>query len=113
MKKVLSSIVISGKGKGKKLGFPTVNILLEEEMESGVYSGKVFVDGIEYKAGIYINRDEKILEAHLLDFSRNLRGKEIEIEIGKRIRDVRKFDSDEDLKAQIKKDIEAIKISNF
>lgn len=111
MKKVLSSIVISGKGKGKKLGFPTVNILLEEEMESGVYSGKVFVDGMEHKVGIYISRDEKILEAHLLDFSENLRGKEIEIEIGKKIREVRRFSSDEKLKKQILKDLSIIRNS--
>ena len=49
-----------------------------------------------------------MLEAHLIGFSGDLCGKEIEVEIGEKIREVRKFGNDEELKVQIRKDINSI-----
>lgn len=105
---IISEKVVRGKGKGKKLGFPTVNIKLNKKIESGVYAGKVSYDGKEYKAGIFVGKDKKILEAHLIGFSGDLYGKKIEVEIQERIREAKKFGSDEELKRQIKKDIEHV-----
>lgn len=104
----ISGKVIRGKRKGKELGFPTVNIELSEKIESGVYAGIVTADGKEYKAGIFVDPEETSLEAHLVGFSGNLYGEEIEIKLGNKIREVIKFESDEKLKEQIKKDIETI-----
>jgi FAD synthase len=125
----ISGKVVEGKRKGRELGFPTANIELKDKAESGVYAGKVITRELntrecranekrigannklganEYKAGIFVSPDGKLLEAHLVGFSEDLYGKEIEVELVKKIRDVMKFESDEELKDQIKKDIESI-----
>ncbi|PIU77856.1 MAG: FMN adenylyltransferase [Candidatus Moranbacteria bacterium CG_4_10_14_3_um_filter_44_15] len=108
MKTSISGKVIQGRGKGKKLGFPTINIELNEKIGSGVYAGKVNIDNKEYKAGVFINNRGTLLGAHIIGFSGDLYGEEIEIEIGEKIREVMKFDSDQDLRQQIKSDIEKI-----
>lgn len=109
MNTIISGKVVRGKSKGKKLGFPTVNIKLAEKIESGVYAGSVKVGDKNYKAGIFVNNGGTLLEAHIIGFSGDLYGKEIEVEIGKKTRDVKKFKNDEELKEQISKDIEFIK----
>jgi GxxExxY protein len=100
---IVSGIVIKGKGKGGRLGFPTANIKLEKNLASGVYSGKVYFQDKKYQAGIFIK--ENILEAYILDFSGDLYGAEIKVELGEMIREARKFNSDEELTKQIREDI--------
>lgn len=109
MAKIISGKVVQGKGKGKKLGFPTANIELENEIESGIYAGVVVANGKKYRVGIFVGKDAKLLEAHLIGFSGDLYGKEIEVEIGEKIRGVMKFGNDEELKKQIRKDSEVIR----
>ncbi len=107
---IISGEVVRGRGKGKRLGFPTVNLKLENSMKvkSGVYAGTVEVDDEKYKAGIFVSRDKKRLEAHILDFDGDLLNKEIGVEIGEKIREVMKFDNDKDLVEQIKEDVGVI-----
>ena len=104
----ISGKIIRGKKRGRKLGFPTVNIELNDKIECGVYAGSVKVGAKNYKAGIFVSPDEKLLEVHIIGFSGDLYGKEIEVEIIRRIRDVMKFESEEALKKQIERDIELI-----
>jgi riboflavin kinase/FMN adenylyltransferase len=49
------------------------------------------------------------IEAHLLDFTGDLYGQELEIEIGEKLRDERKFGSLEELKTQIARDVAVAK----
>ena len=106
----IRGIVIQGEKKGKKLGFPTANIIFSGKLEDGVYAGKVIVGKKEYKAGIFRNNRRNLLEAHILDFSGDLYGQAIKIEIIKKIRDTQKFKNDEELKKQITEDIKNIYI---
>ncbi len=109
----ISASITKGKGKGKQLGFPTVNIVIEGKVESGVYTGVVRFDSKEYLAGIFVGRDGKLLEAHLIGFEGDLYGKEVEVEILEKIRNVRDFENEEELKKQIGEDINKILNSKF
>lgn len=108
----IRGIVIKGKDKGRALGFPTANIKIGGECESGVYGGFVFINEKKYKAAIFIGQDKKILEAHILNFSGDLYGEEIEVEAGEKIREAMSFKSEEELKKQIERDLEIIKYNS-
>ena len=107
----LSSTVIRGNALGRKLGFPTANLLYPNKIVKlpyGVY--KVMANGIPavLNWGVKPTVDGKtpILEVYLINFEDNLYDKELEIEFIKKIRDEKKFNSLEELQVQIKKDIE-------
>jgi len=104
----LTGVVIKGKQKGLKIGFPTINLNIgRKAISPGVYLGEVFWKEKIYKAAIFVNRN--LLEAHLIDFFENIYGETIEIILGKKIREKMFFANDEELKEQIKKDIKLIK----
>ncbi len=109
----IEGVVISGKNKGEKIGFPTVNLRLDEESVAsfgdGVYAGNIFLENSEKKVAIFIDIQNNLLEAHILDFSGNLRGKTIELEIGRKLRDTIIFSNEADLIAQITRDVEKIR----
>lgn len=106
MNYVITGKVVKGDGYGRKLGFPTVNLDTKDELpKEGVYAGVAKFNGNEYRAGIVIGPGSKV-EAHLIGFEGDLYGMQIHIEIKKFIREYKKFDAEEELKAQIKKDIE-------
>ncbi|MFZ2975476.1 MAG: riboflavin kinase [Candidatus Moraniibacteriota bacterium] len=101
--------VVAGRKEGHKLGFPTANLNFSEKIEAGVYAGNVDFDGKKYKAAIVYFPEKHLLEVHILDFSSNLYDKEIEVEIGEKIRKIIKFKNSEELINQVKKDLEIIK----
>ncbi|MFA5871886.1 MAG: riboflavin kinase [Parcubacteria group bacterium] len=107
MAQIISGKVKPGKRKGRTLGFPTANIKIPENIkaESGVYAGWVEIDSQKYPAGVFVSLDGKSLEAHILNFSKDLYGKNIVVVLGGKIRDVMKFASDEDLKKQVVNDL--------
>jgi riboflavin kinase/FMN adenylyltransferase len=110
----ISGVVIKGKQKGRQIGFPTANISLTEcKFESGVYVGKTVLDGKEYTAAIFVPDSGDLLEAHILDFEGDLYGEEMEIEIGQKIREVVRFESEKDLISQILKDLFQIRKSKI
>ncbi len=109
--------VVRDRGVGRKLGYPTANLDLCEERQPlayGVYSGRVKVDNGEYRAVINygsrptFNVNKVVLEAHLLDFEGDIYGKEITVSFDKFIRGIVTFSSEEELKAQLKKDIKTV-----
>jgi len=106
---LIKGIVIQGKQRGHGLGFPTANIKFEGDLASGVYAGIVNFQGKEYRAAIFYGNDKKIMEAHILGISGDLYGKLIEIKPLKKIREVMKFESDEEMKQQIVADIKKIR----
>ena len=102
-------VVQKGDKRGGTLGFPTINIPFSGETAGGIFAAAVFIDGKEYLAAAYVNNSRHILEAHLLDFSDDLYGKEVEIELLEKIRDNEKFADETSLKAAIARDIAKVR----
>jgi len=112
----VSGTVVGGNRKGRELGFPTANILVPDNLKlvplEGVYAVFARVDGTNYMAMMNIGCrptfheecEKSILEVHLLDYIGDLYDKEIEIEFIQRIRDEKKFENEQTLRAQIEDD---------
>ena len=111
---ILSGTVIKGKGLGHTIDFPTANIQIEENYKlvpkKGVYIVKSTIND-ELVYGMMnigfnptVNGDKKSIEVHFLNFNQDLYGKNITVELLKRIRDEQKFDSITLLKEQLQKD---------
>lgn len=105
--------VVKGRGIGHTIGFATANLLQDEnlvEIPNGVYSGWAKVQGKKHKAMINVGTaptlkdGQKTIEAHLLNFDKDIYYQNIEVGFVHKIRDEKKFDSKEELVAQIKKD---------
>jgi riboflavin kinase / FMN adenylyltransferase len=102
----IPGIVVRGDGYGRKLGYPTANLDKKIiDVKAGVYSGVASFDDATFRAGILINPDGKT-EAHLLNFDGDLYGKVLTLELGKFIREYKKFESEIELIMQIGKDLE-------
>lgn len=108
--------VIEGNKIGRTIGYPTANIIYPEfkqEIPYGVYSSSTIVDGKRYKSILNygrkptINSDnvKAVAEVYILGFNKDIYGKNIEIYINKNIRSEVRFESVEELKQQIQKDI--------
>lgn len=113
----LADTVHSGYHLGTRMGTPTINMRFPDGVlvpRHGVYATKVFLgDGSSYVAvtnvGVRptVSDDERVnVESHLLDYSGNLYGRQARVEFYKFIRDERKFDSNEELFEQIRRDAE-------
>jgi riboflavin kinase/FMN adenylyltransferase len=109
--------VVAGNKIGRTLGFPTANLELPREYmlinRGGVFACLVDYNGLTYKAMANIghrptigNRgeDQPIIEVNLFDFDGDLYGKQIRVRFIDRIRDEVKFDSLDELKAQLEQD---------
>ncbi len=103
---IITGKVIKGDGYGRKLGFPTANLETKDVLPPpGVYAGKAIIENKNYRAGILINPNGKV-EAHLIDFNKVIYGETLTIETKKFLREYRKFDTEEELIIQIKKDLD-------
>ncbi len=111
----IAGIVQYGKQLGTTIGFPTANLIPDEEkllVPNGVYETSLVLDNLRYR-GITnvgdnptVDDDHKIkVETNILDYNGNLYGKYLKIEFIRQIRKEIKFDSIEALKNQIKSDI--------
>lgn len=113
----VKGIVFKDRNVGKSLGFPTVNIKIDSKkspLKQGVYAGEVELDKkykalINYGARPTYNLDEKLVEAHLIDFEGSLYGKEITVKFSRFMREIIKFNSEKDLVLRLTKDLEQIK----
>ena len=108
---VLESEVIKGVQRGRELGFPTANMIYPDKiigLPFGVYKVDVLNKTGVMNWGIKptFNNENPILEVHIPGFNGDLYGKKLKLKVLKRIRGERKFNSAEDLKSQIHKDIE-------
>ena len=108
--------IIAGEKIGRKLGFPTANIKLNDYHKllpkNGVYAVKVIVDKKEYSGMLNIgtnptvkrNLYHRTIEVHIIDFKGEIYNKEIRINFIGRIRDEKKFRNEEELINQLNSD---------
>ena len=110
----LKGHIVAGYQIGRKLGFPTANIEINEPFKvlpgMGVYAVWVSIEKKRYKGMLSIgNRptfeDKKIaIEVHLLHFSETIYQKEIEVEFIDFLRENKKFTHTDDLTTQLEND---------
>ncbi len=106
--KVYTGIVGAGSKHAVALGYPTINIPLDDKEVSGTYAARVKVGEEEFEAAAYADQKRKVLEAHLLDFSKDLYGWNVKIHLLKKIREHKKFLSNADQQKTIDADIAAV-----
>jgi len=107
---IVKGIVMEGQKKGREHGFPTANILNTEKLGAGIYAARAFVDGALRPAAVYVGTPRPdILEAHVLDWSGDLYGKMIDVEIVKKIRDDIHETDNEKLRLMIENDTKEIR----
>ncbi len=127
----LTGIVVRGQGRGKKLGFPTANLQLNHgqiQPPTGIFAGLVRIDSAspfrarpqrgdvgrtpeQLPAAIHIgsaptfNDDTYRVEVHILDYDGDdLYGKQLTVELVKKIREIKKYNSEDELAAAIAAD---------
>jgi riboflavin kinase/FMN adenylyltransferase len=112
-------VVQQGDQRGRELGYPTANVAVSDELQlpaDGIYAGwYVRPDGTQLPAAVSLGRRPtfyesqpfSLLEAHVLDFSGDLYGQRLVVELWRRLRDERAFADEAELIAQIGRDVEA------
>ena len=103
--------VVTGEQRGGTLGFPTVNLLVAPELlvpEFGIYAGAVGDKRAAISIGVnpHYGGTERRIEAYLLDWSGDLYGDRLVVELWRRLREERSFGSEADLVEQIARDVE-------
>ena len=104
-KVIIESVVEHGRRLGRELGFPTANVAVPDSVaaEDGVYHAMSNL-GRNPSVGGTARR----LETHIFGFRGALYGRMLRVELLEKIRDERRFDTLEELRAQIEKDKEYI-----
>ena len=114
-----AGLVVAGDQRGRTLGVPTANIDVEAGTifpGRGVYAARVLMDGAWYRAAVNIGHNPTFrskavetthvtVEAFLLDFSGDIYARPIRVDFLHKLRDEHRFDTVEDLVAQMRRDI--------
>lgn len=114
----LTGKVQRGQQLGGKLGFPTINLdptLLPATLTHGVYAAEVEYDDQVYLSAAHFGPRKTLgewkptLEFHLLDFDQHIPGAIVRFRLLEAIRSTLRFDSLDELKAQLKNDVETVR----
>ncbi len=117
-----TGIVVEGKKLGRELGFPTLNIQVNNDHKilpkDGVYAVQVLIDAKNFRGMMNIGQNptvknsgdqEKKLEVHIFDFDKEIYGTEVKMFFHKFIRDEKTFSNLEELKSQLIKDEKSVR----
>jgi riboflavin kinase/FMN adenylyltransferase len=113
----VSGRVVTGAGRGRKLGFPTANILSQTEVvpSNGIYATLIEVKNRRWLSvsSIGVNPTfgdgPRTLESFIFDLKTDIHGESVKLSFVKRIRDEQKFATVEDLIAQMHGDVDQAK----
>lgn len=103
-------IVGRGNERGKRLGFPTANIPLLQQIPEGIYLSRVRHDGMTHNALTFIGSAKTYgetnyqSETHILNFDRDLYGQNLSITLLKKIRDNEAFPNEQALVKKMEED---------
>jgi riboflavin kinase/FMN adenylyltransferase len=108
--------VVHGLQRGRQIGFPTANVVPIDENKlipaRGVYFVQIDIEEIPYWGIMNIglrptfkDLEEPLMEVHIFDFNEDIYEKDVNIRLIKRVRDEKKFANIDELKNQIKNDI--------
>ena len=108
----LDGTVVEGRKKGREIGFPTANLQTDNELvpPDGVYATTITIDGVVHASLTNIGvrptfgESTRTIEAHVLKFSGDLYGRPVRLAFVQRLRDERRFEDVDALRAQIEAD---------
>jgi riboflavin kinase/FMN adenylyltransferase len=108
----VDGVVVSGDQRGGTLGFPTANLRVDPDLlvpGFGIYAGATGNRRAAISIGVnpHYGGSERRVEAYLLDWTGDLYGQRIVLQLWQRLRDERAFGSEAELVDQIARDVEA------
>lgn len=113
----VEGVVVEGERKGRELGYPTANVRVDDPHKmlpaEGIYAAYGWLGGDRLPGLLHLGPRPTFegfapsVELHLLDWSGDLYGRTLRVEIAERIRGVERFDSAEALVAAMRRDEEA------
>ena len=120
----IGGTVVHGAALGRELGFPTANIEIDEPMQllpmNGVYEVTATVAGRRYRGAMNVGVKptvtgcgKRTVELFIIDFEGDIYDSYIDVEFVRRLREERRFSSLDELKAQIVKDVEAVRATTM
>ena len=119
----ITGSVAHGFQEGRRIGFPTANIVPESAEKllpgNGVYATRVSVEGGEWMSAMLnigtnptFQRQQTTIEAHIIGFEGDIYGKKLCVEFAQKLRDEQRFESVEALQKQLetdKKEVEMVR----
>ncbi len=115
------TVTVRGHGRGKDIGFPTINMEVSPELvlgvQDGIYAARITIQNVTYAGALFygpvpvFNQTEKSLEVYLLDsgYIYVSPGSPIEVELVRYIRPVQNFSSVELMQTQMAHDVAQIR----
>jgi len=108
----LDGVVVAGDQRGGTLGYPTANLAMDAQLvcpRYGIYAGAALGHRAAVSVGTnpHYGGTERRIEPYLLDYTGDLYGKRLVVELWERLRDEAVFETEDALIAQIARDVEA------
>jgi riboflavin kinase / FMN adenylyltransferase len=119
----LSGTVVRGSGRGRGLGIPTANLLVHADKlvpATGVYAVRARVGSVQFPGALNIGVQPtfqaagapaavRSIEVHLLDYTGDLYGASVRLELVAHLRDERRFAGADELVQQVQRDLDAVR----
>ena len=108
----IDGVIVAGRQRGREIGFPTANLVTENELlpPNGVYATMMTIDGVVHAALTNVGTRPTFgetgvtVETHVLGYSADLYGRSVRLSFAQRLRDERRFEDVDALRAQIAAD---------